>query len=93
LGYLYGTDYEELCKGAYLYVTASDIEGTSPALLTAMALGRSVLVSDIPENVETIGNAGFTFRHGNVEDLKEKLQFLLENPSEVKFREGYKPCS
>ena len=88
LGYVYGKDYEDLCKGAYLYVTASDIEGTSPALLTAMALGRSVLVSDIPENLETVGNAGFTFRHGNVDDLKEKLQFLLENPSEVeKIRE------
>ncbi len=42
-----------------------------------------LLVSDIPENLETIGDAGFSFRHGDVEDLKEKLQFLLENPSEV----------
>ena len=83
LGYVYGKDYQELCKGAYLYVTPSDLEGTSPALLTAMALGKTPLVSDIPENLETIGDAGFTFRHGNVEDLKEKLQFLLENPSKV----------
>ena len=83
LGYVYGEDYENLCKGAYLYVTPSELEGTSPALLTAMALGKCVLVSDIPENLETIGDAGFSFRNGDVEDLARKLRFLLENPSEV----------
>jgi glycosyltransferase involved in cell wall biosynthesis len=83
LGYVYGKDYENLCKGAYLYVTPSELEGTSPALLTAMALGKCVLVSDIPENLETIGDAGFSFRHGDSGDLKEKLQFLLANPDTV----------
>jgi glycosyltransferase involved in cell wall biosynthesis len=83
LGYVYGNDYQNLSKGAYLYVTPSDLEGTSPALLTAMALGKCVLVSDIPENLETIGDAGFSFKHGDSEDLKQKLQFLLENPDEV----------
>jgi glycosyltransferase involved in cell wall biosynthesis len=83
LGYVYGKDYENLCKGAYLYVTPSELEGTSPALLTAMALGKCVLVSDIPENLETIGDAGFSFRRGDSEDLKEKLQFLLANPDKV----------
>ncbi|MGO8806854.1 MAG: glycosyltransferase family 4 protein [Candidatus Bathyarchaeia archaeon] len=83
LGYVYGKDYENLCKGAYLYVTPSELEGTSPALLTAMALGKCVLVSDIPENLETIGDAGFSFKHGDSEDLKEKLQFLLANPETV----------
>ena len=83
LGYVYGKDCQNLYKGAYLYVSPSDLEGTSPALLTAMALGKCVLVSDIPENLETIGDAGFSFRHGDPEDLKEKLQFLLANPSVV----------
>jgi glycosyltransferase involved in cell wall biosynthesis len=83
LGYVYGKDYENLCRGAYLYVTPSELEGTSPALLTAMAKGKCVLVSDIPENLETIGDAGFSFRHGDPEDLREKLQFLLANPDIV----------
>jgi glycosyltransferase involved in cell wall biosynthesis len=83
LGYVYGEDLRSLCKGAYLYVSPSDLEGTSPALLTAMALGKGVLVSDIPENLETIGGAGFSFRRGDSEDLKEKLQFLLANPGVV----------
>ena len=72
LGYVYGKDYKNLCKGAYLYVTPSELEGTSPALLTAMALGKCVLVSDIPENLETVGDAGFSFKHGDSEDLLQK---------------------
>src|SRR5690606_12991151 len=83
LGRIYGQEYENLCKGAYLYVTPSDLEGTSPALLTAMALKKCVLVSDIPENLETIGNAGITFNHGNIEDLKEKLEFLFSHTQVV----------
>jgi glycosyltransferase involved in cell wall biosynthesis len=83
LGYVYGKDYENLCKGAYLYVTPSELEGTSPALLNAMAMGKCVLVSDIAENLETIGDAGFSFRHGDSGDLREKLQFLLANPDIV----------
>lgn len=83
LGYVYGKEYRDLCKGAYLYVTPSELEGTSPALLTAMALGKCVLVSDIPENLETIGDAGFSFKHGKPGDLKEKLRFLFANPDVV----------
>jgi len=83
LGYLYGDDYQNLCKCAYVYVTPSDLEGTSPALLTAMALGKCVLVSDIPENLETIGDAGFSFKHGDIENLQAKLQFLLSSPQEI----------
>jgi glycosyltransferase involved in cell wall biosynthesis len=83
LGYIYGREYENICKGAYIYVTPSELEGTSPALLTAMALGKCVLVSDIPENLETIGDAGYSFKHGDSEDLREKLQFLLSHPDTV----------
>jgi glycosyltransferase involved in cell wall biosynthesis len=35
LGFVYGRDFENLCKGAYLYVTPSMLEGTS-LLVTAM---------------------------------------------------------
>jgi glycosyltransferase involved in cell wall biosynthesis len=52
-------------------------------LLTALAYGKCTLVSDIPENLETVGDAGFSFRHGNVEDLKSKLQLLLLRPEMV----------
>lgn len=83
LGNIYGKECENIYKGAYLYVSPSDLEGTSPALLTALAYGKCTLVSDIPENLETVGDAGFSFKQGNVEDLKRKLQFLLLQPDLV----------
>ena len=83
LGNVYGKECDNLYAGAYLYVTPSDLEGTSPALLTAMAFGKCALVSDIPENLETIGDAGFLFKQGNIEDLRKKLQLLLDSPNLV----------
>jgi glycosyltransferase involved in cell wall biosynthesis len=79
LGRVYGSEMENLFKGAYLYVSASESEGTSPALLSAMGYGNCVLVSDIPENLETIGDAGISFRNKDFEDLRKKIRLLLSN--------------
>ena len=84
LGSVWGSEVENLYKGAYLYVNASETEGTSPALLSAMGYGNCVLVSDIPENLETIGDAGISFRSKNSEDLREKIRLLPSNGDIVK---------
>jgi len=83
LGSVWGPEIENLYKGAYLYVNASETEGTSPALLSAMGCGNCVLVSDIPENLETIGNAGIPFRNRDSEDLRKKIQQLLTDAEMV----------
>jgi glycosyltransferase involved in cell wall biosynthesis len=84
LGFVYGKGYQRLCNNAYLYVQPSDVEGTSPALLGAMGFGNCVIVSDIPENLETIGNAGVSFERGNPLSLKEQLETLLGQPQLVR---------
>jgi glycosyltransferase involved in cell wall biosynthesis len=38
-----------------------------------------VPASDAPENSEVIGNAGFTFRKGDVDDLRRVLSLLLSD--------------
>jgi len=69
-------------------VSASELEGTSPALLTAMGFGKCVLVSDIIENLEVIGSAGLTFTSGSDIDLKKKLEELLfDNTRIVEYEE------
>ena len=55
----------------------------SKNLLEAMSYGNCCLVSDIPENTEVIGECGVSFKHGNVEDLKNTLEHLLQNPDLV----------
>lgn len=84
LGYVYGQPYRELLGHAYLYVQPSELEGTSPSLLAAMGYGNGVLVSDIPENREAIGQAGFTFQAGNPAHLRDQLGKLISEPTLVR---------
>lgn len=78
-GFLEGRALQELFSNAVLYVQPSEIEGLSIALLEAMSYGNCCLVSDIPENMEAIGEAGFTFQNKNVDDLRDKLVELLSS--------------
>jgi len=54
-----------------------------------MSFGKCCLVSDIPENTAVIssGEIGETFKHGDIEDLTRKLNFLLNN-DELVSRKG-----
>jgi len=79
LGRIYGELYQELSQNAYCFVSASEVEGTSPALVAAMGFGNAVLVSDIDENKETIGDAGFTFKTNDIQDLEMMIEFLINN--------------
>jgi len=85
LDWVSGETLDELLTNAMLFVLPSDVEGLSLALLDAMGAGLCVLASDIPENRELVEGTGFTFEHGNAEDLADKLRFLIANPA---VREG-----
>jgi glycosyltransferase involved in cell wall biosynthesis len=80
LDWISGDALEEVLTNAALFVLPSDLEGLSLALLDAMGAGLCVLASDAPENVEAIGDAGFTFRRGDVNDLQRMLALLLAAP-------------
>jgi glycosyltransferase involved in cell wall biosynthesis len=76
-GYVEGELLEELFSNAAAFVQPSDTEGLSIALLEAMGHARCCLVSDIRENLEAIGDAGFSFKQGSVAALSAKLRELL----------------
>lgn len=78
-----GDKLNQLFANAYLFVQPSESEGLSMALLEAMGHGTATLVSNIPENLEAIGKTGFTFKSKDVNDLKNKLAYLLVKPVEV----------
>ena len=84
LGRIYGPDVIALYQHAYLYVTVSEVEGTSPALLTAMAAGRCVVVNGIPENLETIDDAGLSYPVNDIARLSALLTELFGQPDRVR---------
>ena len=83
IGYVYGDVLEELWSNAYMAVQPSTLEGLSISLLEALSYGKCVLTSDIPENLEVVGDSAPVFRSRDVDDLRDKLRFLIENPARV----------
>ena len=77
VGSVDGDIKSELYSNAYAYILPSAIEGQSIGLLEAMSYGLPCLVSDIPENLDVIGNdSGIAFRNGDVDSLVEVLEYL-----------------
>lgn len=83
-GYIFGRGYWELQRNAYVFCAPTEVGGTHPVILEALAAGNCVLVNDHRPNAETVGDAGLYFS-GTVgePDLTEKLRWLLAHPDAV----------
>ncbi len=80
-GPLHGKMLAALYEHAGFMVHPSSSEGLSLSILEGMAAGKAVLVSDLPENIEAIDEAGETFRNGSVADLKRQIAAVIANPA------------
>ncbi|HEX6100208.1 MAG TPA: glycosyltransferase [Thermoanaerobaculia bacterium] len=79
-GALYGLDYRTLQRNALLYIQATEVGGTHPAMIEAMASGGAVLAHDTPENREVGGDAVGYFALRPAETLSGTLREWLSNP-------------
>jgi glycosyltransferase involved in cell wall biosynthesis len=70
---------KELHCNAYAYVHGHSLGGTNPSLVKALGYGNCIVALNTPFNAEVLQNYGIMFEH-NVEDLRQKLQFIDENP-------------
>ena len=61
----------------------SDVEGMPLSLLEAMSYKNCCLTSDIPECQNVMEDKGIIFERTNVKDLKEKLQYIIDNNNVV----------
>lgn len=76
----YGDAYAQLQSHAACYVQASEIGGTHPALLEAMGYGGRVVVNDIPEHREVVGDAALVYDFNDRASLSSRIQQLLDDP-------------
>ena len=83
-GYVFGRGYWELQRHAYVFCAPTEVGGTHPVILEALAAGNCVLVNDHAPNVETVGEAGLTFSGEEGEaSLTRQLERLFDDPDLV----------
>ena len=90
-GPLFGDDKDAIYRGARFFVLPSTIEGMALVMLEAMSFAKCCLCSDIDENLELINPQapgsttedpyGFRFACENADDLRSKMDWLLQNPA------------
>ncbi len=76
-GPIYGAGYRQLLFNARLYIHATEVGGTHPALVEAMGAGRPILYHETPENREVVGGAGVPFRFAGERSLDRVLLEVL----------------
>jgi glycosyltransferase involved in cell wall biosynthesis len=81
-GAIYGDGYNQLQSHCAVYVQATEVGGTHPALIEAMGRGALVLYLNTPESAEAAGDSAVAFEqqaNGSAEeDLVRKLQWALD---------------
>lgn len=85
-GAIYGEGYRQLQSHCSVYVQATEVGGTHPALIEAMGRGALVLYLNTPENREVAGESGVPFE----DDLVQKLQWALGMSEEERVEWGAK---
>jgi glycosyltransferase involved in cell wall biosynthesis len=75
-GAIYGHGYRELGSWCFAYIHATEVGGTHPALIEAMARGNLVIYLETPENSEVCGDAGLPYR--DEAELAARIVEVLE---------------
>jgi len=78
-GYVSNNQLKQEFETASIFILPSLSESFGMVFLEAMAAGCAVIASDSTACPETIGNAGLFVQPGNVEDIHNKLSFLIRN--------------
>lgn len=79
LGAIYGPRYQVLRSHAALYVQATEVGGTHPALVEAMGFANVIVANDVPEHRETLDEAGRYY--SGADGLADAIQDLLDHPA------------
>lgn len=72
-----------LIQMSCLFLFPTTYEAMAATLLEAAALKTPLIASDLPENRAVLPNEALFFKSGDVDDLREKLAWALNNPHEM----------
>ena len=80
-GAVYGEGYRQLLSSAAVYVQATEVGGTHPALVEALGYGRVVCYNATQENEEVAGEAALPFDVRQPATLSRLLTAILDDPA------------
>ena len=81
-GFQFGAPYQELQSNCALYIQATEVGGTHPALIESMSYGNCVVANGTPENLEVIGDSGVSYRRNDFGELADIVTKLLNAPEQ-----------
>jgi len=79
-GAIYGLGYRELLSNALLYVQATEVGGTHPALIESMAVGNCIIANTVDEHVEVLSGSGLLYRKNDETHMAELIQQVINDP-------------
>lgn len=79
-GFQFGAAYRELRSNCYAYIQATEVGGTHPALIEAMAHGNCVIANATPENLEVLGGAGLYYWRNDFHHLGVQMRRVAADP-------------
>jgi glycosyltransferase involved in cell wall biosynthesis len=77
VGAVLGSQFRALVQHAEVFVLPSELEGLSTGLLEAMAAARCIIATNLPENIEAVGDAGLLVPPGDPAALAAALDTAL----------------
>ena len=104
-GYVFGTGYAELVHHCALMCVPTEVGGTHPVIVEAMAAGAPLVVSDHAPNIEVVGDSAATFSLASGSTaLAATLERLIADPlrrqqlshagmQRARERFGWGPCA
>jgi glycosyltransferase involved in cell wall biosynthesis len=82
-GYQFGDSYRALQSECLCYIQATEVGGTHPALIGAMAYGSAIIANGVPEHFEVLGGAGLYYPKNDFQRLGELMSYLVSSPNRV----------
>lgn len=82
-GFRFGESYCLLQLAALLYIQATEVGGTHPALVESMGFANCIIANQTPENIEVLSNSGLYYTKNNLFELQKCLSEILINPQKI----------
>jgi glycosyltransferase involved in cell wall biosynthesis len=83
LGYIPDEGFKQIVNHALLYLHPLLADGSSPALIQALGVGKCVIASDLPETMGIVGDSAVSFPAGNALALRAAIERLLADPEQI----------